>query len=596
MKNCIIWGVQLDVSKGINMKVLLKFLKNYKKECVLAPLFKMLEASFELIVPLVMAAIIDTGIENKDTNYILKMCGVLVLLGLVGLICSVIAQYFSAKAAVGFATGVRHSLFGHLLGLSYTEIDTLGTSTMITRMTSDVNQAQTGVNMVLRLFLRSPFVVFGAMIMAFTIDATLATIFLGVIVVLSIIVFGIMGISIPLMKKVQQGLDNVLTVTRENLAGVRVIRAFCKEEDEIKNFKEKNEALVVAQKKSGGVSASMNPLTYIVINAAIIILIWKGAIKVDMGDLTQGEVVALYNYMSQILVELIKLANLIITINKSLASANRIADVLNMKASMEYPEKKEDLSNDEATMAKDNMLTPKVQFKNVGLRYKNSSMESLENIDFSVNKGETVGIIGGTGSGKSSVVNLIPRFYDATSGEVLIDGKNVKDYDKESLLDKIGIVLQKAVLFSGTIKDNLLWGNENATDEEIMTAVKAAQAEDVVKSKGGLDGEVAQGGKNFSGGQRQRLTIARALVKRPEILILDDSASALDMATDSNLRKAISELDYKPTVFIVSQRTVSIMNADKILVLDDGEVVGVGTHDELIKTCEVYKEIYESQA
>lgn len=582
------------------MKVLLKFLKNYKKECVLAPLFKMLEASFELIVPLVMAAIIDTGIENKDTNYILKMCGILVLLGLVGLVCSVIAQYFSAKAAVGFATGVRHSLFGHLLGLSYTEIDTLGTSTMITRMTSDVNQAQTGVNMVLRLFLRSPFVVFGAMIMAFTIDAPLATIFLGVIVVLSIIVFGIMGISIPLMKKVQQGLDNVLTVTRENLAGVRVIRAFCKEDDEIKSFKEKNSALVVAQKKSGGVSALMNPLTYIVINAAIVILIWKGAIKVDMGDLTQGEVVALYNYMSQILVELIKLANLIVTINKSLASANRIADVLNMKTSMEYPDKKVDLSSDE-TIVKDNSIAKeevdvsKVQFKNVSLRYRNSSMESLEHIDFSVNKGETVGIIGGTGSGKSSVVNLIPRFYDATSGEVLVDGKNVKEYDKETLLDKIGIVLQKAVLFSGTIKDNLLWGNENATEEEIKAAIVAAQAEDVVNSKGGLDGEVAQGGKNFSGGQRQRLTIARALVKRPEILILDDSASALDMATDSNLRKAISELDYKPTVFIVSQRTVSIMNADKILVLDDGEVVGVGTHDELIKTCEVYREIYESQ-
>lgn len=578
------------------MKVLLKFLGNYKKECVLAPLFKMLEASFELIVPLVMAAIIDTGIENNDINYILKMCGILVLLGLVGLICSVVAQYYSAKAAVGFATGVRHSLFSHLLGLSFTEIDTLGTSTMITRMTSDVNQTQTGVNMVLRLFLRSPFVVFGAMIMAFTIDAPLAMIFLGVIVVLSIIVFGIMGISIPLMKKVQQGLDNVLMVTRENLAGVRVIRAFCKEDDEIKSFKEKNKTLVAAQKKSGGVSALMNPLTYIVINAAVVILIWKGAIKVDMGDLSQGEVVALYNYMSQILVELIKLANLIITINKSLASANRIADVLNMKTSMEYPQRAESVSKGEVDNRKENTKVPKVQFKNVSLKYKNSAMESLENIDFSVNEGETIGIIGGTGSGKSSVVNLIPRFYDVTSGEVLIDGKNVKEYDRELLLNKIGIVLQKAVLFSGTIKENLLWGNKNATEEDIMKAVKVAQGEDVVKSKGGLDAEVAQGGKNYSGGQRQRLTIARALVKKPEILILDDSASALDMATDSNLRKAISELDYKPTVFIVSQRTVSIMNADKILVLDDGEVVGIGKHDELLKSCEVYREIYESQA
>lgn len=577
------------------MKELLKYLKKYKKECVLAPLFKMLEASFELIVPLVMAAIIDTGIENKDTDYILKMCGVLVLLGFVGLVCSVVAQYFSAKAAVGVATGVRHSLFGHLLGLSYTEIDTLGTSTMITRMTSDVNQVQTGVNMFLRLFLRSPFVVFGAMIMAFTIDAPLATIFAIVIVVLSIIVFGIMGISIPLMKKVQQGLDNVLTVTRENLAGVRVIRAFCKEEDEIESFKRKNGELLDIQKKSGGVSALMNPLTYIVINVAICVLIWKGAIKVDMGNLTQGEVVALYNYMSQILVELIKLANLIITINKALASANRIADVMKLQSSMAYPSYEEGV--DGANIASnDNYSGPKVEYKNVSLKYKNASLESLENINFTVNKGETIGIIGGTGSGKSSVVNLIPRFYDVTSGEVLVDGINVKEYRKDTLLNKIGIVLQKAVLFSGTIKDNLLWGNNEASEEDIMAAVNAAQAADVVKSKGGLDGEVAQGGKNFSGGQRQRLTIARALVRKPEILILDDSASALDMATDASLRKAINELDYKPTVFIVSQRTVSIMNADKIVVLDDGEVVGMGKHDQLLETCEVYREIYESQA
>ena len=577
------------------MKELLKYLKRYKKECVLAPLFKMLEASFELIVPLVMAAIIDTGIENKDTGYILKMCGVLVLLGLVGLICSVVAQYFSAKAAVGVASGVRHSLFGHLLGLSYTEIDTLGTSTMITRMTSDVNQVQTGVNMFLRLFLRSPFVVFGAMIMAFTIDAPLATIFAIVIVALSVIVFGIMGISIPLMKKVQQGLDNVLTVTRENLAGVRVIRAFCKEEDEIASFKKKNGELLDIQKKSGGVSALMNPLTYIVINAAICLLIWKGAIKVDMGNLTQGEVVALYNYMSQILIELIKLANLIITINKALASANRIGDVMKLQPSMTYPSYEESVGGANIA-ANANYDGPKVEFRNVSLKYKNAALESLENIHFTVNKGETIGIIGGTGSGKSSVVNLIPRFYDVTEGEVLVDGVNVKEYEKDTLLNKIGIVLQKAVLFSGTIKDNLLWGNNDATEEEIMEAVVAAQAKDVVDSKGGLDGEVAQGGKNFSGGQRQRLTIARALVRRPEILILDDSASALDMATDANLRKAISELDYKPTVFIVSQRTVSIMNADKIVVLDDGEIVGVGKHEQLLESCGVYREIYESQA
>ena len=573
------------------MKELLKYLKKYKKECVCAPLFKMLEASFELIVPLVMAAIIDTGIENKDTGYILKMCGVLVALGFVGLICSVVAQYFSAKAAVGFATGVRHSLFSHLLGISFTEIDTLGTSTMITRMTGDVNQVQTGVNMVLRLFLRSPFVVFGAMIMAFTIDAKLALIFVAVIVVLCIIVFGIMGISIPLMKKVQQSLDNVVTVTRENLAGVRVIRAFCKEEDELLRFQNRNNELLQIQKKSGGISALMNPLTYIVINGAIAFLIWKGAIKVDMGDLTQGEVVALYNYMSQILVELIKLANLIITINKSLASANRIADVLKLETSMKYPDKNDKRGNEAV-----GENVPKVEFKNVSLRYKDASMESLENISFTVNKGETIGIIGGTGSGKSSVVNMVPRFYDASDGEVLVDGINVKDYEKDELLDKIGVVLQKAVLFTGTIRENLLWGNKQAGDEDIMKAVKAAQATDVVNAKGGLDGEVAQGGKNFSGGQRQRLTIARALVRRPEILILDDSASALDMATDAGLRKAIRELDYNPTVFIVSQRTVSIMDADKIVVLDDGEIVGIGTHKELLNSCEVYKEIYNSQA
>ena len=569
------------------MKKLLIYLRDYKKECVLAPLFKMLEASFELIVPLVMAVIIDSGIAKSDKGLVVRMCGVLILLGIIGLITSITAQYFAAKAAVGFATNLRHALFKHLQSLSFTEIDTLGTSTMITRMTSDVNQAQTGVNMVLRLFLRSPFVVFGAMIMAFTIDVKSALIFVVAIILLSIVVFGIMLINIPMLKDVQKKLDTVLNITRENLSGVRVIRAFCKEEEEIERFTRKNEELTAKQQKSGSFSALMNPLTYVIINLAILYLIWTGALQVHAGVLTKGQVVSLYNYMSQILVELIKLANLIITVNKSVACANRIQDVFEIKTSMQY---KESLNEN---MKADNSNA--VEFKHVALTYSGAGDESLTEIDFTVRKGETVGIIGGTGSGKSSLVNMIPRFYDATKGEVLIDGINVKDYPREVLMKKVGIVLQKAVLFKGTIESNIRWGKKDATSEDIAKAVEIAQAADVVNAKGGTDAVIAQGGKNLSGGQRQRMTIARALVKKPDILILDDSASALDMATDARLRKSIKELDYNPTVFIVSQRTAAIQNADKIIVLDDGKIVGMGTHDELIKNCEIYSEIYYSQ-
>ena len=570
------------------MKKLLIYLRDYKKECVFAPLFKMLEASFELFVPLVMAAIIDTGIANGDKNYIVKMCILLIVLGIIGLVCSITAQFFAAKAAVGFATGLRHSLFEHLLGLSFTEIDTLGTSTMITRMTSDVNQAQNGVNMVLRLFLRSPFVVFGATIMAFTIDVKSAFVFVIAIILLSIVVFGIMLINIPMLKSVQQKLDTVMGSTRENLTGVRVIRAFCKEEEELEAFKRKNETLTRTQKRAGSISALMNPLTYVIINVAIVRLIWVGALQVDTGNLTQGQVVALYNYMSQILVELIKLASLIITVNKSIACGNRIADVFEIQSSM----------REQSTA--DNIVQPmyeedSVEFKNVSLTYANAGEASLAGIDFKVKKGQTVGIIGGTGSGKSSVVHLIPRFYDATSGEVLIGGINVKDYPIHKLRDKVGIVMQKAVLFKGDIEENLRWGKKDATKEEINEALSIAQAKDIVEAKGGLLATIEQGGRNLSGGQRQRMTIARALVKKPEILILDDSTSALDFATDAKLRQAIKELDYKPTVFIVSQRASSIQYADQIIVLDDGNMVGKGTHGELLKTCEVYQEIYYSQ-
>ena len=569
------------------MKRLLIYLQDYKKECVLAPLFKMLEASFELLVPLVIAAIIDNGIgAGEGKGYIVKACFVLFALAFVGLISSVTAQFFSAKAAVGYATKLRKALFGHLQRLSYSEIDMIGTSTMITRMTSDVNQTQTGVNMFLRLLLRSPFVVFGAMIMAYTIDAKSATSFAAAIVLLFIVVGGITKISIPLMKQVQGHLDEVLLVARENLIGIRVLRAFCKEEEEVQRFAQKNKQLTDGQMRAGSVSALMNPLTYIIINLAIVYLIWTGAIQVDHGVLSQGQVVALYNYMSQILVELVKLANLIVTLNKALASANRIADVFAIETSMEWKgasERTADVSDDI------------VVFKDVCLSYAGGGDEALSDINFTVKRGQTIGIIGGTGSGKSSLVNLIPRFYDATNGEVLIDGKNVRDYGEEELEKKIAVVPQKAVLFKGTIESNLRWGKEDATKEEMEAAVMAAQAEDVVKAKGGLDGEVAQAGKNLSGGQRQRLTIARALVKQAPILILDDSASALDMATDARLRAAIRGLSYKPTVFIVSQRTNAIMDADQIIVLDDGRVEGIGTHEQLLSDCVVYKEIYESQ-
>lgn len=572
------------------MKHLLIYLKDYKKETVLAPLFKLLEALFELFVPLVMASIIDRGIAHNDTGHIVKLGAVLVVLGIVGLISSLTAQYFSAKAAVGFATKLKHSLFEHIQGLSFSEIDKLGTSTLITRMTSDINQLQNGVNMVLRLFLRSPFIVFGAMVMAFTVDLKAALIFVVIIPLLSVVVFTIMGITIPMFKKVQQGLDNVLLKTRENLTGARVIRAFCKEDEEIKSFNISNEALTNISKKTSKISALMNPITYIIINGGIAALLYTGAIRVDSGALTQGQVVALINYMSQILVELIKLANLIILVTKAIASGNRVWAIF---------EQKNSLSEVEYTTVDENYDKYKdsaIVFDNVCLKYGSSKEEALSNISFEVKRGETVGIIGGTGSGKSSLVNMIPRFYDATDGGIYVDGINVKNYRKEELRRKIGIVLQKAVLFKGTIKENIMWGNKEATIEDINDAIKIAQAVDVVEKKEKkLDEMVEQGGSNLSGGQKQRLTIARAMVRKPEILILDDSASALDFATDAALRKAIKNVDFNPTVFIVSQRAASIMHADKIIVLDDGEAVGMGTHEELLATCDVYKEIYNSQ-
>lgn len=572
------------------MKHLLIYLKDYKKETVLAPLFKLLEALFELFVPLVMASIIDKGIAHNDTGHIVKLGAVLVVLGIVGLISSLTAQYFSAKAAVGFATKLKHSLFEHIQGLSFSEIDKLGTSTLITRMTSDINQLQNGVNMVLRLFLRSPFIVFGAMVMAFTVDVKAALIFVVIIPLLSVVVFTIMGITIPMFKRVQQGLDNVLLKTRENLTGARVIRAFCKEDEEIKSFNISNEALTNISKKTSKISALMNPITYIIMNCGIAALLYTGAIRVDSGALTQGQVVALINYMSQILVELIKLANLIILVTKAIASGNRVWAIF---------EQKNSLNEVEYTTVDENYDKYKdsvVVFDNVCLKYGSSKEEALSNISFEVKRGETVGIIGGTGSGKSSLVNMIPRFYDATDGGIYVDGINVKNYRKEELRRKIGIVLQKAVLFKGTIKENIMWGNKEASIEDINDAIEIAQAVDVVEKKEKkLDEMVEQGGSNLSGGQKQRLTIARAMVRKPEILILDDSASALDFATDAALRKAIKNVDFNPTVFIVSQRAASIMHADKIIVLDDGKAVGMGTHEELLATCDVYKEIYNSQ-
>lgn len=572
------------------MKKVLTYLTNYKKECVFAPLFKMLEASFELLVPLVMASVIDIGIANGDKQYVIQRCIVLIFLGIIGLTCSITAQYFAAKAAVGFATGLRHALFSHIQSLSFTEMDTIGTSTLITRMTSDINQAQNGVNMFLRLFLRSPFIVLGAMVMAFTIDVKAALVFVITIPLLSLVVFGIMKTSMPLYKKVQQKLDSILRITRENLTGARVIRAFNKEEAEIENFRTHNEALTDEQLFVGKISALMNPLTYIIINIATVVLIYVGAIRVNTGHISQGEVVALVNYMSQILVELIKLANLIVTLTKATACMNRIADVLTVSSSMEFVEAKE------TEQKKKGETEVAVEFKEVGLTYEGAAAEALSDISFAVKKGQTIGIIGGTGSGKSSLVNLIPRFYDATRGIVKINGKNVKEYTKKEIRNKVGMVLQKAVLFQGTIRENLEWGKENATEEEMWEALTISQSKEFVEKKEGqLEALVEQGGKNLSGGQRQRLTIARALMKKPEILILDDSASALDFATDAALRKAIRGMKEKPTLFIVTQRASSILYADQIIVLEDGEMVGIGTHQDLLRNCKTYQEIYYSQ-
>ncbi|MCD8398578.1 MAG: ABC transporter ATP-binding protein/permease [Lachnospiraceae bacterium] len=634
---------------------LLKYLKDYRKESICAPLFKLLEASFELLVPLVMARIIDVGIKNQDTAYILRMCLLMVALGLIGLACSVTAQYFSAKAAVGFSAKVREVLFAHIQALSFTEMDDIGTSTLITRMTSDINQVQSGVNLFLRLFMRSPFIVFGAMIMAFTIDAKAALVFVVVIPVLCVIVFGIMLISIPMYRRVQERLDRVVRLTRENLLGVRVIRAFCREPQEVQDFDEKNEALVKVQLLSGRISALMNPMTYVVVNVGLIALLYVGASRVDAGIITQGSVVALVNYMSQILVELVKLANLIITVTKAIACGNRIQTVLDVPVGMESASdligEKEDVQQKSASHNRDE--SEAVSFDHVVFRYRGAGADALDDLTFTAKRGETIGIIGGTGSGKTSLVSLIPRFYDVSAGSVRVNGRDVREYAPDELRRKVGIVMQKPVLFKGTIRSNLLWGNEDATDEDLLEAIRAAQAEDVLRAHGreaghtadaagrkstpeteekllreSLDAPVEQEGRNFSGGQKQRLTIARALVRHPEILILDDSASALDFATDARLRAAIRDLNHKTatkkaghsrsssqggtsefigktdsmeqtsggmTVFIVSQRTSSIAHADKIIVLEDGHVAGIGTHKELLETCEVYRETHYSQ-
>lgn len=597
------------------MKSLLKYLKDYKKESILAPLFKMLEASFELLVPLVMAAVIDKGIEGNNKSYIVSMCFIMILLGLIGFVCSITAQYFAAKAATGFARKLRYEMFSHIQKLSYSKLDTAGTATLITRMTSDVNQVQSGVNMFLRLFLRSPFIVIGAMVMAFYVDVKAAVVFAVAIPVLSLVVFGIIFANIPLYKKVQNGLDKVLLVTRENLNGIRVIRAFNREAEEIEDFDEKNIALTKIQLFAGRISALLNPITYVIINFALVILLYKGAVRVDTGYITQGDVIALISYMSQILIELVKLANLIVTLTKAAACASRIQGVMEIPEGMETEgmetegERKEgaeketgeeqdeqgrttESSNIEETMENDEA----VRFDHVGFTYEGAGGEVLTDMDFSVKKGETVGIIGGTGSGKSTLVQLIPRFYDANTGSVYVDGKEVREYEIEELRDKIGMVPQKAALFKGTIRDNILFGRKDATDEMIEEAIDVACAKEFIEAKeGGLSAKVEQGGRNLSGGQKQRLTIARALVRRPKILILDDSCSALDYATDAALRAGIKKLSYHPTVFIVSQRTASIQYADKIIVLDDGEIAGMGNHEELLKTCQVYQEIYDSQ-
>ena len=569
------------------MKKLLYFMKDYKKESVLAPLFKMLEAFFELFVPLVVASIIDDGIVPKDSEHIIRMCLLLLVLAAVGLTCSITAQYFAAKSAVGAATGIRYELFTHIQTLGYEEMDMVGTSTLITRMTSDINQVQNGINLVLRLFLRSPFIVFGAMIMAFTIDVKAAMIFVVAIILLSIVVFGVMFITKPLYKKVQSGLDTILGTTRENLTGVRVIRAFHQEQAEYNKFLAENEELTSLQKFAGKISGLTNPLTFIIINFAILVLIHTGAVRVSLGTLSQGQVVALYNYMSQILVELIKLANLIISVTKAMACFNRIQDVFHIEPSMKEGTK---------TVAAAGNTTPAVEFKNVSFTYAGGGDHAVENISFKAMPGQTIGIIGGTGSGKSTLVNLIPRFYDVSEGEVDIAGKNIQDYTYGSLRNTISVVPQKAQLFAGTIRDNLTFGCPDAKEEQIEEALAISQAKEFVDTKEGrLDAKIEQGGKNLSGGQRQRLTLARALVPQSDILIMDDSASALDYATDARLRKAIQDMKRKPTVFIVSQRTSSIQNADMILVLDDGKIAGQGTHEQLLKSCNIYREIYETQ-
>lgn len=576
------------------MKKILYFLKDYKKESVIAPLFKMLEAIFELIVPLVVAQIIDTGIKNGDTGYIFERCGILILLAVIGLVCAISAQFFSAKAAVGFASQLRSALFAHIQKLSFADLDEIGTSTLITRMTSDVNQLQSGVNMVLRLFMRSPFVVFGAMIMAFTVNVEAALVFVVAIPLLSIVVFGVMLYTMPLYKKVQGALDRVLGKTRENLSGVRVIRAFNKEEQEIQEFNESNEMLTDVQLLVGRISALMNPVTLIIVNVSTLIIIWIGAGQVFEGVITQGEVVALVNYMSQILVELVKLANLIILITKAVACGNRVADVLEKEPSIQADGTKQVLRA--AELQPKNTDAVMVAFENVSFAYGNSEEAALSNMTFQAKKGQTIGIIGGTGAGKSTLVNLIPRFYEVNHGVVKVAGVDVKDYNLTQLREKIGIVPQKAVLFHGTIAENLRWGNQDASEEDLWKAIELAQATDVVNgTEDGLQYMVEQGGRNLSGGQRQRLTIARALVKNPEILILDDSASALDFATDAKLRAALATIAEDRTIFIVSQRTSSIAHADQIIVLEDGETAGIGTHDELLEKCEVYREIYDSQ-
>lgn len=573
------------------MKRLMMYLKDYKKESILAPLFKLLEAFFELLVPLVMANIIDYGISNRNMGYIGKMGLLLLLLGVVGLASSITAQFFAAKAAVGFSTQLRQALFDHIEDLSFTDIDKAGTSTMITRMTSDVNQVQSGINMTLRLFLRSPIIVFGAMIMAFTIDVKCALIFVVAIPLLSVVVFGIILSTIPMYKKVQSKLDQVLGITRENLTGVRVIRAFHQEAKESDRFRENNEALSAMQIFVGKISACMNPVTYIIVNGAIIALIYTGAVQVNIGNLSQGEVVAIINYMNQILVELVKLANLIVTMTKALACAERVASVFDIGADAAYVG-----AQDQKLADKVDKSAPFLDFKHVSLTYQGAGAPTLQDMNFTVNRGDTVGIIGGTGSGKTSLVNLIPGFYPATEGEILLEGRDIRTMSDEELRGRIGVVPQKVVLFKGTIRSNLQWGKPDATEEEMWKALELAQASEVVDGKPGkLDATVAQNGKNFSGGQRQRLTIARALVRNPEILILDDSASALDYATDAKLRAAIRTLEDKTTTFIVSQRASTIRHADKIIVLDDGEIAGMGTHDELLKDCTVYQEIYYSQ-